>query len=133
MVSVKIDKSTRNGCSKLKEDKFKAPYKRDYVFYAIYKNGAPDGMERTRKAAIRHCAEGDAPNATFHIRFYNKLVYFQEHGQEPIFFNGFHIAAWKNKPYEMALVDYDNHTPKDVTERYDAIARALEQSAQNNV
>ena len=83
----------------------------------------------SRKAAIAYCDENMAPDTVFHIRNFTKLVYFYEYGQEPIFFNGFHIARWHRKPYEKALIDYDNHTPKDVTERYDAIAKALEETA----
>ena len=125
-----IDKGIRNGCVKLAENKCKAP-KQTNEIYAVYRNGKLDSVERFRKAAIRYCTEHDEPNATFHIRFYNKLVYFHEHGREPMFFNGFHIAKWRNKPFEKALIDYEGHTPKDVTEQYDLIAHALEQSAQD--
>lgn len=125
-----IDISKPNGCTKLNEPKFKAPKSEQHGIYLIYRNGQLESVERTRKAVLRYCDENMFPFTTLHVRTSNKLVYFHEFGHEPIFFNGFHIASWKNKPYPKALIDYDNHTPREVTEQYEVITRALEQSAE---
>ena len=100
-----IDITKRNGCTKLTEPKFKAPAKQHHECYAIYRNGKLESVERFRKTAISYCDETITPDSVMHIRVRNKLVYFHEFGHEPIFFNGFHIASWKNKPYPKALID----------------------------
>lgn len=127
-----IDKSVRNGCTKLKENKIKAPYNTRNYMLAVYKNGELVSVERTKKAVLRFCEEHSEPDTVFHVRLYGKLVYFSAYNEEPIFFNGFHISSWHCKPYEKALIDYDGHTSKETTEKYDLLTRALEETASKN-
>ena len=123
-----------NGIAVLNGDKLRAtPQGQIEAFnLAVYENGRRVYISETRLGAIKYCNRNIRPNTVFHIRKTNKLVYFHEYGHDPVFFRGFHIGSWKYKPYGRALIDYDNHTPKEVTEQYDAIAYALEQTANQN-
>lgn len=128
-----IQSGTHDGCVTLNGDKRRSPlitYQSPIFNFMVYDNGSPVKLVRTRKSAIRLCDEHVKPNSAAYIRTANKLVYFHEHNHEPVFFRGFETKSWKNKAHGRALVDYENHTPKEVTERYDAIAYALEQMAQ---
>lgn len=130
-----IPSGTTDGCVTLNGDKQRAARQNcNYITaldYAVYENGKRVHVTPTRSDAIRYCTEHDEPNKSFHIRMTNALVYFHEHGQKPVYFRGFHTVSWKNKTHQKALIDYDNHTSKETTERYDAIAYALEQMAQH--
>ena len=129
-----IPSGTTDGCVTLNGDKQRAnklSYECPDFNFAVYDNGHITEVIRTRRAAIRRCDGIVKPNTAAYIRMANALVYFHEHGHEPMYFRGFHIDEWKNKPHGRALVDYDNHTSKETTERYDAIAYALEQMAQH--
>lgn len=103
-----------------------------YLNFTVYQNGTPIGTFLYRKPSITYCQQHDKPDTVFHIRCANKLVYFQEHGHEPMFFNGFEVGNYFRKPYRRTITDRENHTPKETTERYEAIAHALEQTAQSN-
>lgn len=130
-----IPSGTTDGCVTLNGDKRRAtyyPYESPIFSFVVYTDGKQTSAERSRRAAIKRCNELSKPDSVTYIRVGSKLVYFLEHGQKPVFFRGFQISNWKNKPYGRALIDYDQHTPKDITERYDAITFALEQMAQQN-
>ena len=130
-----IPSGTTDGCVTLNGDKHRAsryPYEFPSFGFAVYTNGKQTSVERSRRTAIKRCNELSNPDTITYIRVGSKLVYFLEHGHEPVFFRGFQTDSWKNKSFRKAFVDYDNHTPKETTERYDAITFALEQIANQN-
>ena len=97
------------------------------LHYSVYRNGLrADDLDRSRRAALAYCRQNDAPDTVLYIRCGDKLVYYQEHGQEPIYLRGFHKSSDLSHP--KALIDYDRHTPKDVALFYDAVTDALEHS-----
>lgn len=100
-----------------------------FNYLSIYKNGKLVCVKQTRKSAIEYVSSHEEPNSVFHIRIANKLVYFKEYGNEQVFFNGFHITNPVSKTFSHSLADFENFTSKDKTLRYEAIAFALEQAA----
>lgn len=136
-----MNKTTCNGAARRPHRVFKDKKIRYFSFLqprmkcsvfnnlSVYKNGKLVCVKHSRKSAIEYIASHEEPNSVFHIRIANKLVYFKEYGNEQVFLNGFHITNPVLKPFPHTLADLESFTSKDKTLRYEAIAFALEQAA----
>ena len=100
--------------------------------FIVYENGRQIGCLHLRKPSIRFCETNSKPGSVFYIRACNKLVYWKEYGKEPVFMRGFEINNWGRKPNPRALIDYDNHTPREMTLAYDILAEQMEREYANS-
>lgn len=120
----------KNGCTTfncLKALQLSDNGKQALTHVSIFKDGTLISVLPSYTKVLDFIEQNEQQGSVLYARMMDKLIIFKEYKQQPIFFNGFNHNDWSKYVHHKALVDYDNHTPKEVTLKYEAITHALEQ------